>query len=81
MTKEQAVVLVRSVLRELAPEVDFDAVEPGADLADAFDLDSFGFLSLVELLEERANLRVPERDYPRLSSLQGLVDYLVACVS
>lgn len=78
MTNDQATALSRDVLRELAPEVDFATADPDAPLAEVFDLDSFGFLTLVELLHERAGVQVPERDYPRLSSLQGLVGYLVS---
>lgn len=77
MTSDQATALSRTLLHELAPEIDFEAVDPDAELGEAFDLDSFSFLTLVELLEERAGVRVPERDYPRLSSPRGLVDYLV----
>lgn len=78
LTKDGARALVRGILHELAPEVDFDAADEGAPLGDEFDLDSFGFLTLLEMLEARAGVRVPDRDYERISSVAGLVGYLAA---
>lgn len=76
MEHEQANGLVLGVLHELAPEVDLAAADRAARLSEELDLDSFGFLALVEALHDRAGLEVPERDYPLLSSLDTCVDYV-----
>ena len=77
-TKDEARELVRRILHELAPEVDLDAADADAPLGDELDLDSFGFLTLLEMVEERTGVRVPERDYERIASISALVDYLAA---
>ncbi len=71
--------LKRHVLDQLAavaPEVDPDAVDPETNFRDQFDIDSVDFLNLVLGLEKRLGVRIPEYDYPKLSSLDGAVAYL-----
>jgi acyl carrier protein len=68
--------LLAELLGQIAPEVDLDDVDPEAPLQQEVDLDSMDFLNLMSALHERTGLDVPERDYPRLASVQGFVDYL-----
>lgn len=75
-TKDAARELVRAILHELAPEVDLDAADPDGPLGDELDLDSFGFLTLLEMVEERTGTRVPEREYGRVGTISALVEYL-----
>lgn len=78
MTREKALALTSEMVHELAPEIDLDAADRGAPLGEEFDLDSFSFLTLLQMIEDRAGLDVPERDYAKLSSFDALVDYLAA---
>lgn len=68
--------LVLEVLGEIAPEADADDLDPSADLREELDLDSMDLLNLVTGLEQRLGITVPERDYPRVRSLDGAVEYL-----
>lgn len=63
-------------LGRIAPEVDFDSIDPTADLRDQVDIDSMDFLNLVTALHERLGVDIPETDYPKLATLQGVLDYL-----
>ena len=76
MTKYQARDLMRSVLRSIAPEADIDRVAPGETLQEGLELDSIDFLQFVAGLAESTGLAIPERDYARLSTVDGCVDYL-----
>jgi len=78
MHHEFAVALVRAALREIAPEVDLDAVPPDSELHVDLDLDSMDFLNLVTALHEATGVDIPERDYPALATLGGLTEYLAA---
>ncbi len=66
---------IDSVLRDLigavAPEADLSTLDPGADVREALDIDSFAFLSIVAGLHERFGIEVPESDYGRIRSLDG----------
>ena len=78
MTKDQTRALVADILAGIAPEADLSAVRGDADLRESLDLDSMDFLNLVTALHERTGRDIPEADYPRLFTLDGIAAYLVA---
>ena len=45
-------------------------------MQDELDLDSMDFLNLVTALHNETGIDVPERDYPRLSTIDGFVAYV-----
>jgi acyl carrier protein len=49
-----------------------------ADLRDELDLDSMDFLNLLIAVKEATGVEVPERDYPQVRTLAGLVAYVEA---
>ena len=76
MTRDEALAVVREVLGGIAPDVDLALVAPDADLRTEADLDSMDFLGLVEGIAGRTGVEIPESDYPRVRSLDGLAAYL-----
>ncbi|MGZ4201887.1 MAG: acyl carrier protein [Thermoleophilaceae bacterium] len=65
-------------LAEIAPEADVEHIDENADLREQLDIDSFDFLNVIIALHERTGIDVPERDYPKLTTLSGCVSYLSA---
>jgi acyl carrier protein len=61
----------------VAPDIDLDDVDPGAELRVETDLDSMDFLELIEVISTRIGRDIPERDYPRTATLDDFADYLV----
>ncbi|RME56043.1 MAG: acyl carrier protein, partial [Caldilineae bacterium] len=53
---------VLDVLETIAPEADFDALDPNADMREALEIDSFDFLNLVIGLNEALGVEIPEKD-------------------
>jgi acyl carrier protein len=74
----EAVALLERLLHRIAPEVELDGADPQVPLQDAFDLDSMDILNLVTALHEETGIDVPERDYPRVSTIDGFVAYVTA---
>jgi acyl carrier protein len=74
--RDEALAVVRRLARAVAPEVDVDAADPDAPLDQSLDLDSIGFLHLVEELYTETAIDVPEHDFPMLETLDGLVSYI-----
>jgi len=73
--------LRESVLRAIqrvAPDADTANIAPDADLREALDIDSMDFLSIVTALHQDLGVDIPERDYPKLSTLGGALAYLEA---
>ena len=69
---------VLAALGSVAPEADLDELEADEPLREQIDLDSMDFLKFVVKLSEDLGVSVPERDFPKLESLDDAVEYLVA---
>ncbi|TVR66038.1 MAG: acyl carrier protein [Gemmatimonadales bacterium] len=67
---------MREALRHIAPEVELDQVDPTADLRDEIDLDSVDAMNLLVRLHESLGVEIPESDYSRIATLDGMVTYL-----
>lgn len=65
-------------LRRIAPEADLASVDGTAPLQDELDLDSMDFLNLMIAIYEQTGVEIPERDYPSVAHLDGLIDYLAS---
>lgn len=64
------------ILGRIAPEADLHSLDPGRSFRDQFEFDSVDFLNFVLGLQEKFQLTIPERDYPRLATLNGCLEYL-----
>jgi len=76
MTREELRALVLRALAGVAPEVDLAAIDPSASLRDQYDLDSVDFLNFIVQLHADTGVDIPERDYPKLATLDDCVAYL-----
>lgn len=77
MTPEQARTMLETTLREIVPDADLSTLAPGADLRDAFELDSLDFVELVDKLSTRAGFRIEEDDADGLRSVEAVTRFLV----
>jgi acyl carrier protein len=68
--------IVVRTLEKVAPDVDANALDPGADFREELDLDSMDVLNLVVGLHEATGIEIPERDYPELTTVDACVAYL-----
>jgi len=78
MNEQDARAAVRAALGRVAPEVELDDVGGDARLRQDLDLDSLDFLRLVETIDTATGVDIPERDYPAVATLGGLISYLAA---
>jgi acyl carrier protein len=78
MTDPEIRAAVLRALRQIAPEVGAEEIDPGKSLREQADLDSMDFLNFIVRLGKDAGIQIPEADYPRLDTLDGCVAYLAA---
>jgi acyl carrier protein len=78
MNEQELAAEIMDALLSVAPEVDPATVDSGVAFRDQFDMDSVDFLNFVLTLEQKAGVKIPEADYPKLSTLQGCIAYLQA---
>lgn len=72
-----------AVLRQLggiAPEADLARLRPEVSFRDQIDIDSMDFLNFVIGLHKELHVDIPERDYPKLLTLDGCIGYLTAAL-
>ena len=69
---------IRDALRPIAPEVELNHVDPTADFREEADLDSVDVMDFLTRLHQSLGVDIPESDYGRITTLDNLVDYLVA---
>ncbi len=63
-------------LTEVAPDIDPAIIKPDVELAE-LEIDSIDFLNLVIAVHEKTGIDIPERDYPKLSTVNDVVAYLM----
>jgi acyl carrier protein len=78
MNEQEARAAVEAALGKVAPDVDLAEVEEDARLRQDLELDSLDFLRLVETIDTATGVDIPERDYPSVSTVKGLISYLEA---
>jgi len=63
-------------LTKVAPDIDRNALDLEINFRDQFEVDSIDFLGFVLDLEKRLGIKIPEVDYPKLSSMKGCLSYV-----
>lgn len=76
MTREELRQAVLAVLRDVAPEAELSRLAPDAPIRDQLDVDSIDFMRFLIGINEKLHVDVPEADYPKVASLNGLLRYL-----
>ena len=78
MTSTELRDIALQALGDLAPEANLSTIGGDELLPEVLDLDSFDFLRFVQALHDATGVDVPEVDYPRIATLDGVVEYLDA---
>ena len=78
MDRAQIRAAVFATLKQIAPEVASEAIAGDRPLRYQVDLDSMDWLNVILGLHEALGVEIPEADYGKLVTLDGLVDYLGA---
>ena len=81
MTDQELRDAALEVLGRIAPEADLETLDPKEDLRDQLDIDSLDVLRFATGLAEATGVEVPERDYPRIITLEGCIAYLSAALA
>ncbi|WED23179.1 phosphopantetheine-binding protein [Vibrio sp. JC009] len=77
MDSKQLKQLIINQLIAIAPELEGDELVTDEDMRDAFDLDSMDFLNLVAAVTKNTGINIPEKDYPRVMTIDDMLNYLI----
>jgi acyl carrier protein len=67
---------ILDILSDIAPDEDLSQLKPEVPFREQLDIDSMDFLDIVMELRKRYRIRIPEQDYPALSSMASTIGYL-----
>jgi acyl carrier protein len=76
MTSDEIRSTVIEALCQVAPEADPAQLRSNISFRSQLDIDSMDFLRFVLALHEKLGIDIPEKDYPRLTTLDGCITYL-----
>lgn len=68
--------LVLETISRIAPESTLENLNPDVRFRDQFDFDSVDFVNFIGKLQESFQSKIPETDYPQLTTLNGCIAYL-----
>jgi len=76
MTLEEIRQHILSELSAIAPEANLQSLRSNVSLRDQLDIDSMDYLNFMIALNKNLGVEIPERDYPKLASIDSCVEYL-----
>ncbi len=68
--------VILTALKQIAPASSVNQLDPDDNIREALDLDSFDHLNFLIDLNSKLGVDIPEKDYGKLNSLAGIIDYL-----
>lgn len=70
--------LIKQAIAAVAPELEPELadLDPDVDVWVEFELDSMDHLAVMTKLSEATGIDIPERDYPELTTLDSMREYL-----
>jgi acyl carrier protein len=78
MSDAEIIARLRTILGEIAPDLDVAAVGPEDDLRNDIGLDSMDFLNFVIAAHKQLGVDVPEAHYGKITSLSKFARYIAA---
>lgn len=78
MSNTELIETIRSVLSDVAPDLDVTTIADDADLRNDIGLDSMDFLNFVIGISKRLGVAIPESDYRNVATLETCARYITA---
>ena len=78
LNHEQIRAEVLEILSTLAPGIQLARIDPEKPLRAQIDLDSMDWLNVLETIHEKLGVNIPEIDYGKVVTLDGIIAYLAA---
>ena len=74
MTRQEVLEKTRKVIHDCFPDIDADALREDSVINTETAIDSMGFVLVICKLEALFDVRIPERQWNKLSTLGDVVD-------
>jgi len=81
MTNDEIRSTVLRLLGDIAPEADPAHLQSDVSFREQLDIDSMDLQNFIISLYKQFGVEIPEREYPKLVTLDGCIAYLSAALS
>jgi acyl carrier protein len=78
MNDQEILSVLLRILQEMVPEEDVTKLKPDVRVRDQIDLDSMDVVNFLIAVDAELGVETPEKDYPKLATLDGCVTYFSA---
>jgi len=78
MNQEEIKTRLLEILEGIAPEIEPSELESDVDFREQLDMDSMDLLNFITAVHKQMGVNIPESDYPKLTSLDACVAYLIS---
>jgi acyl carrier protein len=68
--------ILKEALCRIAPELDFEALDPSKPIREQVELDSMDYLNFLIRVQKESGIALPARDSGEFATLNGLLAYL-----
>ncbi|MBQ0732901.1 acyl carrier protein [Aquimarina celericrescens] len=76
MNKRDIKTIVLQLLQKIAPDIDPSTLEMDDNIREVFGIDSFDFLQFIVGLDEELEIKTPEEDYGKITTLNAVIAYV-----
>ena len=76
MNEEEIKEIVFQLLKKIAPDTEPSALQPGENIRETLNIDSFDSLQFIVALNKKTGIEIPEEDYGKIATLQALTAYI-----
>lgn len=68
--------LIEKKFGEIAPEIDFEAIDLHRPLRDQIEIDSYDFYRIIVKIAQSTGVNIPDSRIPQLANLEELIHYI-----
>jgi acyl carrier protein len=76
MNEEEIKEIIFQLLKKIAPDTEPSALQPGENIRETLNIDSFDSLQFIVALNKKTGIEIPEEDYGKIATLQALTAYI-----
>lgn len=76
MNTQEVKAVLRIIFGEVAPEIDFEAIDFHRPLRDQVEIDSYDFYRIIVKIAQATGVSIPDSKVPQLANLAELIHYL-----
>lgn len=73
--------ILAEIFKEIAPEIDYSAINPEKSLRDQVEIDSYDFYRIIVKVAKQTGVNIPDSQLAQMRNLQDLVNYLMRSMS